>query len=474
MAPATRHRRMSLAGFASAVLVLLMGLARGAFAATDTVDFVTLPGNCQQHIDDQGNGKDPQLQAGLVTIELWSDFIENASTVSSSVNGVTATVGAKRNGATNVARGCPLKGSVEVKVSSPPGLPADQIAVLTVNRSDTSSSNFVQQVKIKAVPQLNLTFKGTDSLSCLGAAGGVQFLENNKRLQIQLPQGAATDLSNCNAPVTLLISNPTPPPFVQATTSFGYSLSSTLAQQKFVAKGGAQLVGSTGLGGVPIRLTVLPVPVFVQVSNPPTQFSPPPAPQPSTVGYVPQFGFQIQLNALNIRKTAVLSRLTLTATAPNGLTDSVNIDVLPPPTPTGIESGGASPQTVDVGNTVDITAIFAHAAPSNGETLTYRITTPGCFVFADTGAALPTTRGLVGVGTVQLPAGLGAIPGVTLLTLRANNPAADCVGIGTPPTTASQKAEVFVGDFAADPNVINIPAGPNHLVIPFSIRKSTP
>ncbi len=402
---------------------------------------------------------------------MWSDFIENASTVSSSVGGVSATVTARRNGAANVARGCPLKGSIEVKVSSPQGLTSDEIAVLTVNRSDNSSSNFVQQVKIKAVPPFGLTFKGTDALSCLGAAGGVQFLENNKRLQIQLPQGAASDLSNCNAPVTLLIQNPTPAPSVQATTSYGYSLSSILSTQRFI-QAGSPVAGGVGLGGVPVRITATLQPIFVQVSNPPSLFSPPPPPQPSSIGYVPQMGFVIQLNALTIRKTAVLSRMTVTTTAPNGLSDSVNIDIVPPPTPTGIESGGASPQTVEVGNTVDITAIFAHAAPSNGETLTYRIITPSCFVFADTGGALPTTRGLVGVGTLQLPAGAGAIPGVTLLTLRANNSASDCVGLGTVPTTASQTAEVFVGDFAADPNVINIPKGPNHLVIPFSIRKS--
>ena len=475
MIPASGHRRTALGGLATAVFVILLGLTQRTYAATDTVDFVTLPGNCQQHIDDQGNGKDPQLQAGTVTIEMWSDFIENASTVSSSVGGVSATVTARRNGATNVARGCPLKGSIELKVSSSQSLASDQIVALTVNRSDTASSNFVQQVKIKAVPQFGLTFKGTDSLSCLGAAGGVQFLENNKRLQIQLPQGAAADLSNCNAPVTLLIQTPAPTPFVQAVTSYSYSLSSTLAQQKLIARG-TPAGNVSGPGGLPIRLNtnLILIPVFQQVSNPPTLFSPPPAPQPSTVGYVPQVGFPIQLNALTIRKTAVLSRLTVTATAPNGLTDSVNLDILPPPTLTGIESGSASPQTVDVGNTVDITAIFANAAPSNGETLTYRITTPSCFVFADTGAPLPTTRGLVGVGTLQLPAGVGATPGATLLTLRANNTAPDCVGLGTPPTTASQTAEIFVGDFAADPNIINLQKGPSHLVIPFSIRKSGP
>ena len=472
MISATRHRRTALAGLAAAAYLTLLGVSHRTYGATDTIDFVTLPGNCQQHIDDQGNGKDPQLQAGTVTIELWSDFIENASTVSSSVGGVSAVVTARRNGASNVARGCPLKGSIEVKVSSPQSLPSDQIAVLTVNRSDTSSNNFVQQVKIKAVPQFGLTFKGTDALACLGAPGGVQFLENNKRLQIQLPQGAASDLSNCNAPVTLLIQNPTPTPFVQAATSYGYSLNSIVSQQRFIQAGSS--AGAVGLGGVPIHLTTRLVPIFVQISNPPTLFSPPPPPQPSAVGYEPQIGFPIQLTALTIRKTAVLSRMTVTATAPNGLSDSVNIDIVPPPTPTGIESGGASPQVVDVGNTVDITAIFAHAAPSNGETLTYRITTPSCFVFADTSAALPTTRGLVGVGTLSLSAGAGATPGVTLLTLRANNTASDCVGLGTPPTTASQTAEVFVGDFAADPNIINLPKGPNHLVIPFSIRKSRP
>jgi hypothetical protein len=221
---------------------------------------------------------------------------------------------------------------------------------------------------------------------------------------------------------------------------------------------------------VPIRLTGTLTPLYVPVANAPALFTPPPPPLPTAIGYPPSIGTTIQLDALGLRKTTVSSRLTLTAKTPNGLTSSVNVDILPAPAPSGIASAAASPQTVDVSNLVDITAILANAAPTGGEVITYKVGTPACFQL-DSGAALPTTRGIAGVGTVTIPAGAGALPGVTLVTLRANNTDSSCVGVGSLPTSAVQRVDLYIGDFVADPTVLNLPLGPNHAQVSFSVRK---
>jgi hypothetical protein len=328
----------------------------------------------------------------------------------------------------------------------------------------------VQQVKVKAIPQFDLTFRGADALSCLAKTGSAQFLDNNKRLQIQLPAGHLTDSTNCAVTLQLDVKIPTPVPIVQATDDYSYTLSSTLAQQTLVASNGgaAGLVGPTG---TPLKLNVKLTPMFTPVANPPSFFTSP-APQfMSVTGFVPLKGIQIPLNVATFRAVRNTEKLTITATATNGLASSVTIDIIPAPAPSGIASASASPATVDVSNTVDITAVLANAAPTGGEAITFKVTTEFCFVDATTGAALPVTRGDKGVGVVTVPAGAGAVPGITLLTLRANNTAGDCVGVGTPPTSASQHVDLFVGDYANDATVLSIPIGPNHVVVPLTIRK---
>ncbi len=460
-----RSRSASRPMVVAAVLTLLSLTTAPARAATDTVDFVTLPGACARHIDDQGNGRDPQLQAGTTKIELWSDFIENASSVS--VDGpVTASLGTRRNGAQNFGRGCPTKGSVEVTVTAPKTITADALRVLTIKRSDNADV-FQQQIKVKAIPQFDLTFRGGDALSCLAKTGSAQFLDNNKRLQIQLPAGHLTDSTNCAVTLQLDVKIPTPVPVVQATDDYSYTLSSTFAQQTSLAA-----PGSLGIPGVPRSAPkVNPTPFFVQVANPPSFFTSP-APQfMSVTGFVPVKGIQIPLNIAAFRQVRAVSKLAITATATNSLASSVTIEIIPAPAPSGITSAAASPVVVDVSNTVDITAILANAAPAGGEAITFQVTTASCFVDAATSAALPVTRGHNGVGVVTIPAGAGAVPGFRLLTMRANNTDSNCVGVGTPPTSASQHVDLFVGDFASDPTVLDIPVGPNHVVVPLTIRK---
>jgi len=322
-------------------------------------------------------------------------------------------------------------------------------------------------VKVKAIPQFDLTFRGGDALSCLAKTGSAQFLDNNKRLQIQLPAGHLTDSTNCSVTLQLDVKIPTPVPVVQATDDYSYALSSTFAQQTSLGP-----VGSLGIPGVPGSAPrVNPTPFFVQVTNPPSFFTSP-APQfMSVTGFVPLKGIQIPLNIAAFRAVRAVSKLTIAATATNGLTSSVTIDIIPAPAPSGITSGTASPIVVDVGNSVDITAILASAAPAGGQPITFKVTSEFCFVDAGTGAPLPVTRGEKGVGVVRIPAGAGAVPGFKLLTMRATNTANDCVGVGTAPTTASQSVDLFVGDYASDPTVTNIPVGPNHVVVPLTIRK---
>jgi hypothetical protein len=452
----------------AAALMLLSLATPPARAATDTVDFVTLPNACKNHLDDQGNGRDPQLQAGTTKIELWSDFIENASSVSVDAP-VTASLGVRRNGAQNFGRGCPTKGSVEVTVTSPKTMTADALRVLTIRRSDNANV-FQQQIKVKAIPQFDLTFRGGDALSCLAKTGSAQFLDNNKRLQIQLPPGHLTDSTNCAVTLQLDVKIPAPVPVVQATDDYSYTLSSTLAQQTLVAGNGGA-AGVSGPTGIPLRLNVKLTSVFTPVANPPAFFTSP-APQfMSVTGFVPLKGIQIPLNIAAFRGVRAVSKLTITATATNGLTSAVTIEIIPAPAPSGITSAAASPAIVDVSNTVDITTILANAAPAGGEAITFKVTTESCFVDAATSAALPVTRGVKGVGVVTIPAGAGAVPGYTLLTMRANNTDGNCVGVGTPPTSASQHVDLFVGDYASDPTVLAIPVGPNHVVVPFTIRK---
>ncbi len=461
---AVRTLAMSLAVLGAATLSAI-----DAQAATNTVDFVTRIGQCNStHIDKQGNDADLQVQAGTTKFELWADFIENVNSISvraddSDPGTVTASIGTKRNGAQNTLRGCPFKGSVEVTVTSLKSITANLRRELILKQSG-SSDDYRQGVNIKAIPQFDLTFSGTQVPACLVKTGTAQYLENNKKLEIHLPAGHLTDQTNCTGTNDLLIKIPEPRPSVSVDDDYAYTLTPDVTQAALTLRGITNPV--TGIG-------TLTGTSFVEMQNPPSFFTVNTSVGLGTEGFVPQQLVRLILNPLALRSLTKHTKIQVTVKAPNNKSSDVLIDVFPAPPPVscGILSGAASPSVVDTGNLVDFTTILTANAPACAPKLTFKVTTASCFLLSD-GSAPPAVRGVPGVGVVTSPPGQGVAPGFKALTLRAIGTAPECVGTGAAPSTATQRVEFFIGDFVADPTVLDLPIGPSHIQISFAIRKN--
>lgn len=463
---ARRTLAISLAVLGAAALAM-----NDARASTNTVDFVTRIGQCNgTKVDVQGNNSDLQLQAGTTKFELWADFIENVNTISvhkddNDSGTVTASIGTKRNGIQNGVRGCPGKGSVEVTVTSSKAITANLRRDLILKQSG-SSDDYRQGINVKAVPQFDLTFKGTPVPACLANSASVQYLENFKTLQIHMPAGHLTDQSNCVGTNDLLITIPSPQPTVDVTDDFKYSLTTDVTQEALSATKGSKISPAGSLINIGTS--------FAPMQNPPVF---------ATVSTASNLGLsaeglnnqtvRLNLQMLALRQLAKHTKIRLTIAAPNDKASTVLLEVLPaaPPVSCGILSGAASPVPVDTGNLVDITAILAANAPGCAPRLTFKVTTASCFQLAS-GGPLPAIRGNPGVGVFAVPTGAGTAPGVTVVTLRATGTATACVGTNPPPTTANHRVDIYVGDFAADATVLDIPLGPNHIQVPLAIRKS--
>jgi hypothetical protein len=363
----TRSRRLGL----GAALLACACAAPGAFA--NTVDFVTRINQCNgPKIDVSGNHSDLQLQAGTTKFELWNDFIESVNTVSviqedNDAGTVSVSLGTKRNGAQNGLRGCPLKGSVEVTVTTSKSLTANLRRTLVLKKSGDSSDHR-QGINVKAIPSFDLTFQNSVGVpSCLTKTGTAAFLDNDKRLEIHLPAGHRGDHTNCTGPVALAITIPNQPS-LDVSDDYAYTLPTAVSEKRSVSRAGS-------------GLRTISLAAFVAVSNPPSFFtvSSVDSRDLDTVGFVPTQIVQLDLNALNIRALSNQTRLVLTAKAPNGKSSSVTLDIFPNNDNGFAIPASCAPDPLIAGSLITCRVTLAQPAPAGGEDLSWRLSTAGCF-----------------------------------------------------------------------------------------------
>ena len=448
----TKSQRLWL----GAALLACACAAPGAFA--NTVDFVTRINQCNgPKIDVTGNNSDLQLQAGTTKFELWNDFIENVDTVSviqedNDAGQVSVTLGTRRNGAQNGLRGCPVKGSVEVTVTTSKGLTANLRRTLVLKKSGESSDHR-QGIDVKAIPGFDLAFENTFPVpACLVKTGTAAFLDNNKKLEIHLPAGHRGDHTNCTGPIVLGIAIPNPPS-LDVSDDYAYTLTTTVSEKRLIRKGTAGS-GIGGLSGITVGLTS-----FVQVSNAPSFFtvSSVDSRDLDTQGFVPKQIVQLDLNVLNIRALSRQTRLVMEAKSPNGKTSSVTLDIFP-----NNENGFAipascAPDPLTAGSLITCRVQLAQPAPSDGEDISWRLTTAGCFEQAGQAQFLPSP------GTPD-----NTQPGVTIapnantfdFVVRANGGGTNCA------STAgnSHKFEAWIGTDTT------FTSGPKYTTDSFSVR----
>ena len=362
------------ARIALVVSVLAATLVHSGGAAAETVDYVTPIGNCQVRLDAQGNDRSLTLQPGETRFELWANWIDHVTTRQVIVEDndpgtVSATIGKKRGGPENLARGCEGKGSVEVTVNSPVNRNANLRRTLRLTSSDRT---FDQPVNVINLPAFVLTWDNADGVDrCLTKepAGSAQFINNNKRLEIRLPPGHASDPTNCVDALRLRA----------AFNNYNVKVESRAPQ--FTQIHTVRAVARSPLAQPVTRTNTnlqLNLPAYVALVPPPVLYTV----RPDSLTVLDLLPFQqniviLDLLPLEIRKLTRETVLTINIADPDGNTDSVEMAIFPSNVNGFSAAAGCAPGPVLAGNLLTCRVTFAQ--PASGVSLVYRLTTAGCF-----------------------------------------------------------------------------------------------
>ncbi|HEY1284032.1 MAG TPA: hypothetical protein VGE96_06075, partial [Steroidobacteraceae bacterium] len=213
-----------------------------------------------------------------------------------------------------------------------------------------------------------------------------QFLDNNKRLEIHLPAGHRGDHTNCTGPAVLDIVIPGNPS-LDVADDYAYTLTTAVSEKRLVRKGGG--TGTSGIVGIG---TVVGFSTFVTVTNAPSFFtvSSIDSKDLDTKGFVPKQLVQLDLNALNIRTLTRQTRLVLEARAPNGKSSNVTLDIFPNNDNGFAIPASCAPDPLNTGSLVTCRVQLALPAPADGEDISWRLTTAGCFEQAGQAQFLPS------------------------------------------------------------------------------------
>lgn len=349
------------------------------------VEFVTRVGACNK-VDKIGDGKDLTLQAGAnFRFEVWGSGIDvgNAVRVTSDddhAGSVAARITDRRNGPQNGVGPCHEgTGSVEVEVDSPAGTTQSLQRTLHFKMPLGDES----PLQIKIVPFLQPVWTFRQTTQSVGPGGNVivtsafdqsppQCLTKNlttpvvdnqsHRLVITLPAGASSDTSNCNLTFRTVLA-PASSPEVDITKSWTYAVNG--------------------------------IPPFMQlVAN---------SASPTSVldTTTPTFGGSVA----NLRATNAQRVATLTATTPNGRSDSLTVVVNPPPVTNAFTQAVVcvNPQTggaVNVNDPFSCEVRLAQVPPPNGQLITFEVQDRLCVA---PGANSVDYTPATGVGTFVAP-----------------------------------------------------------------------
>ncbi|MDQ6893116.1 MAG: hypothetical protein M3167_10600 [Acidobacteriota bacterium] len=370
-------------GWLRATSLALAFAALAAPAARAGVEYVTRVGQCTNHVDEIGDGKDLFIVAGpSVQFEVFGNSVDlsNPTTglrvgTDSGTGNVTARIVSQTNGPTNGSKGCGNTGSAVVQVDSPINLTSNIQRSLYFKMPAGDESRL--QMTIKALPAFTVTWTTVqNSVSCIVKTGSFERLDQDHKIKIQLPPGSAQDQTTCNQ--NTLVAHITPASINEIDINRAVSYSAS---------------------GLPNFLTAS-------------------SPQTATTSVQTDMSFPINVARIRGLTAASNSNIVITSTNPSR-TANLSVEVLP-----GITNGFTQPancnnpltgKLVTAGDLVQC-ELRLSLAPANGQLITFQAVDRLCFA---AGAPGVTYFSSTGVGTTTLT-GSGVIFQVPLRVQNAS------------------------------------------------------
>jgi len=334
----TPRRDVVLGG---AVFTLALLPAARAWAG---VEYVTSTSNCTSHIAGSGNAL--TVMAGpTMRFEVWGNSVDltNPSTgfTFTGPAGMTASIVTRHSGADNSGRGCGFVGSAVVQVSTPTGLTANASASVSFKMPlgdlSTLSMTIVAQ---PALSQATWTTNGAlqpSTMSCIIKTGSISTINQDTKLVIQLPPGAAQDQTTCTSNAIALRVHP------------------AATQNPDVA--------------TPITYNVTGQPSFVSVAQ---------SPSPASPFAVPLLTFTFNVSAIRALTAASNTTITIANPIATNRSTTLTLQVSPTAGQGFSQVASANPTATNAGNPIDFTVKLS-APASAGQVITWRMTQAACF-----------------------------------------------------------------------------------------------
>jgi hypothetical protein len=254
---------------------------------------------------------------------------------------MTASIVTRHSGADNSGRGCGFVGSAVVQVSTPATLAANAAASVSFKMPlgdlSTLSMTIVAQ---PALSQAIWTTNGSlqpSSMSCIIKTGSISTINQDTKLVIQLPPGAAQDQTTCTSNAIELRVHP------------------AAAQNADVATA--------------IKYSVTGAPPFVSVAQ---------SPNPASPSAVPLLTFTFNVSGIRALTAANNSTITIANPIATNRSTTLTLQVSPTAGQGFSQVASANPASTNAGNPIDFTVKLV--APANaGQVITWRMTQAACF-----------------------------------------------------------------------------------------------
>jgi hypothetical protein len=323
----------------TALALVLLPAAR-AWAG---VEYVTSTSNCTTHIAGSGNAL--TVMAGpSMRFEVWGNSVDLTNPTSgftfNGPSGMQASIVTRHSGADNSGRGCGFVGSAVVQVSTPATITSNVGASVSFKMplGDLSTLSMTI-VAHPALTQAVWTTNGSlapNTMPCITGTGSITTINQDTKLVIQLPPGAAQDQTTCTNNRIQLRVHPASTQGVDVTPGIRYNV--------------------TGL------------PSFVSVSQDPSSVDPFAVPL-----------LTLTFNVSGIRHLTAASNSTITIANPiaTNRTTTVTLQVTPTPGQGFSQVATANPSATTAGNPIDFTVKLS--APARGQIITWRMTQAACF-----------------------------------------------------------------------------------------------
>jgi hypothetical protein len=394
-------------------LVLAMGMLPMARALAG-VEYVTRTSDCTTHVISAGSTL-TVIAGQNMQFEVWGNSIDLSNPTTgfsfTGPTGATARIVTQRSGATNSGRGCGFVGSAVVELDSPGTLGADAAASVSFKMPLGDLSRL--SITIKARPTFTTTWTTNGALQpstmpCIVKTGSITTVNQDTKLTIQLPPGAAQDVTTCTSNTIHVVTKPSVITTPNIQTSMKYTV--------------------TGL------------PAFVTASQAGAEFP--------EVGGTILFTF----NVAGIRALTAASTSTITITDPAASNRSTTLVLAVTPTAgQGFATvATANPVSSTAGNPIDFTLTLSAPAAS-GQVITWRMTTATCFTQAVTEAPYDPRATFQ---FFKFPQGQTS---ANIRVRSVNN--SGCADRRTPVTHIF---EAWIGDSRTNPQVTTVTSGPTY------------